>query len=176
MLEKIQDYIILKTDNHELAYIITCIIYLILTFSGLFIVGYLFGFWWQVLLFAVLMSLLRNYTMGFHAHNNLKCFIISSIILLVFSILSKYMPIWSVFLLSIYSCVDIYKKAPIELNTDYKDKDETWHFKRAIICMLIYLIIGLVTYRFGYYEISKCFMLSICLVDLLLFKNDKEYI
>lgn len=176
MLEKIQDYIILKTDNHELAYIITCIIYLIITFGGLFLVGLIFGYWWQLLVIAVLMSVMRNYTMGFHAHDNLKCFIISSIVLVMFSVLSEYMPIWAVFLLTIYSCCDIYKKAPIELNNDYKDKDSDWHFKRVVIIMAIYLFIGLISYRFQLYDISKCFLLSICLVNLLLFKNDKEFI
>lgn len=122
------------------------------------------------------MSVLRNYTMGFHAHDNIKCFIISCIVLLTFSVLSEYMPIWAVFLLTIYSCCDIYKKAPIELNNDYKDKDSDWHFKRVVIIMAIYLFIGLISYRFNLYDISKCFLLSICLVDLLLFKNDKQFI
>ncbi len=176
MIEKIQDYIILKTGNHELAYIIACIIYLILIFGGLFLVGYLFGYWWQALIIALLMSIMRMFTMGFHAHTNGKCFIISSILILMYAILTHYMPIWAVFIICMYSCVDIYKKAPIELNNDFESKDKDWHFKGAIICMVVYLVISLISYYFKLYDLSNCFSLSICLVDLLLFKNDKEYI
>lgn len=32
--------------------------------------------------------------------------------------------------------VDIYKKAPIELNAEHEDKDEDWHFKRVILKIL----------------------------------------
>ena len=176
MIEKIQDYIISKTDNHELAYIVACIIYLLLTFGGMFLVGYVFGYWWQVLLISVLMSIMRMFTMGFHAHTNWKCFIMSAILFVMFAVLTHYMPIWAVFLLCMYSCIDIYKKAPIEPNNEFKDKDIDWHFKATIICMVIYLVISLISYYFKLYDLSNCFMLSICLVDLLLFKNEKEYI
>lgn len=176
MAEKIQDYIILKTGNHELAYIVACIVYLFMTFGGLFLVGLVFGYWWQVLLIAILMSIMRMFTMGFHAHKNWRCFIISSILIVMYAILTHYMPIWAVFILCMYSCVDIYKKAPIEPNNDFEGKDNIWQFKGAIICMVIYLVISLISYYFKLYDLSNCFMLSICLVDLLLFKNDKEFI
>lgn len=176
MAEKIQDYIILKTGNHELAYIVACIVYLLLTFGGLFLIGYIFGFWWQTLLISILMSIMRMFTMGFHAHKNWRCFLISAISITVCAILTHYMPIWAVFALCMYSCVDIYKKAPIELNNDFESKDKDWHFKGAIICMVIYLVISLVSYYFKLYDLSNCFSLSICLVDLLLFKNEKEFI
>ena len=65
MLERIQNYIILKTNNHDLAYYITCGVYLFLTFGGLFIIGYIYGLTWQILLMTVLISVLRNYTMVF---------------------------------------------------------------------------------------------------------------
>ena len=105
-----------------------------------------------------------------------KCFIISSIIGIMFSIISKTAPIWVVFLLCLYSCVDIYKKAPIELNVEHEDKDEDWHFKRVILIMTIDLSITLGTYYFCLYELCKCILLSLVMTDLLLFKNHKEYI
>ena len=79
-------------------------------------------------------------------------------------------------LLCLYSCRNIYQKAPIELNSDFIGKNEDWHFKRVVLIMVIYLIISLILYYFGFYEICKCIMLSLILVDLMLFKNDKEYI
>ncbi len=176
MLERIQNYIILKTNNHDLAYYITCGVYLFLTFGGLFIIGYICGLTWQILLMTVLISVLRNYTMGFHCHTNIKCFIVSSVILIIFGIISINISVWAVFLLSIYCSFDIYKKAPVELNTDYKDKNADWHFTRAVIVILIYLIISIIAYYIQMYELCKCILLSIVMVDLLLFKNEKLYI
>ena len=114
--------------------------------------------------------------MGFHAHTNGKCFIISSIILVMFSIVSQTIPIWVVFLLCLYLCVDIYKKAPIELNVEHEGKDEDWHFKRVVLIMTIYMAISLITYYFGLEQLCKCVLLSLVITDLLLFKNHKEYI
>ena len=95
---------------------------------------------------------------------------------LFFGIISQTAPIWVVFLLCLYSCVDIYKKAPIELNAEHEDKDEDWHFKRVILIMTLYLSISLGTYYFCLYELCKCILLSLVMTDLLLFKNHKEYI
>ena len=175
MLDKLQLFLKSKIGQ-PWAYYITCIVYFILTFGGLIGIGYIFGVWWQVALISVLISILRSYTMGFHAHTNGKCFIISSIILVMFSIVSQTIPIWVVFLLCLYSCVDIYKKAPIELNAEHEDKDEDWHFKRVILIMTLYLSISLGTYYFCLYELCKCILLSLVITDLLLFKNHKEYI
>ena len=57
--------------------------------------------------------------------------------------------LWAVFLLCLYSCVDIYKKAPIELNVEHEGKDEDWHFKRVVLIMTISMAISLITYYFG---------------------------
>ena len=175
MLDKLQLYLKSKIGQ-PLAYYITCAIYLVLTFGGLISIGYIFGVWWQVALMGVAISLLRSYSMGFHCHTNDKCFIISSIILVMFSIISETIPMWVVFLLCLYSCVDIYKKAPIELNQEHGDKDEDWHFKRVVLIMTLYLSVSLGTYYFALYSICKCVLLSLVITDLLLFKNEKQYI
>lgn len=93
-----------------------------------------------------------------------------------FGIISQTAPIWVVFLLCLYLCVDIYKKAPIELNAEHEGKDEDWHFKRVILIMTLYLSISLGTYYFGLEQLCKCVLLSLVMTDLLLFKNHKEYI
>ena len=175
MLDKLQLFLKSKIGQ-PWAYYITCVVYLILTFGGLIGIGYLFDVWWQIIVLGICLSLIRSYSMGFHCHTNGKCFIISSIIGIMFSIISKTAPIWVVFLLCLYSCVDIYKKAPIELNAEHEGKDEDWHFKRVILIMTLYLSISLGTYYFCLYELCKCILLSLVITDLLLFKNDKEYI
>lgn len=175
MLDKLQLWLKSKIGQ-PYAYYITCAIYLIGTFLGLFIVGYLFGVGWQVILIAVLMSILRNFTSGMHCHSNGKCFIISSIVLVMFSIIAETIPMWIVFLLCLYSCANIYKVAPIELNDDYDVEDEDWFFKRVVIIMVIYLVSSLCTYYMHLYLLTKCILLSIILTNLLLFHNDKEYI
>lgn len=86
------------------------------------------------------------------------------------------MPIWIVFILCLYSIRDVYQKSPLELNNDFKDKDEDWHFKRVVVLMVVYLIASLLCYYFHLYEICKCIMLSLVMVDLMLFKNNKLYI
>lgn len=175
MLDKLQLFLKSKIGQ-PWAYYITCAVYLIITFSGLAIVGWIFGVIWQSVVLGILISILRGFTMGFHAHDNIKCFIISSVIMVIFGLLTKMAPIWAIFLLCLYSCRDIYQKSPIELNADFEGKDEDWHFKRAILIMVIYLISSLILYCFKLYELSKCIMLSLVMVDLMLFKNNKEYI
>ena len=106
----------------------------------------------------------------------IKDIIVDFVLFLVLSHRLLLAPIWVVFLLCLYSCVDIYKKAPIELNAEHEDKDEDWHFKRVILIMTLYLSISLGTYYFCLYELCKCILLSLVMTDLLLFKNHKEYI
>jgi accessory gene regulator protein AgrB len=175
MLDKLQLFLKSKIGQ-PYAYYITCVVYLIGTFSGLTIIGYIFGVWWQVLLIGALISLLRSYTMGFHCHTNGKCFIASTIIIVMFSLISQAIPLWIVFLLGIYSCADIYKNAPVELNPSHDDKDKDWHFKRIVLIITICLAVSLIAYYFSFFEICKCILLSIVMTDLLLFKNDKLYI
>ena len=62
------------------------------------------------------------------------------------------------------------------MNEEHENKDEDWHFKRAVLIMTLYLSVSLGTYYFGLYELCKCILLSLVIVDLLLFKNNKEYI
>lgn len=96
MLDKLQLFLKSKIGQ-PWAYYITCVVYLILTFGGLIGIGYIFGVWWQMLVLGICLSLARSYTMGFHCHTNGKCFIISSIIGIMFSIISQTIPIWVVF-------------------------------------------------------------------------------
>ena len=175
MLDKLQLFLKSKIGQ-PWAYYITCVVYLILTFGGLIGIGYIFGVWWQMLVLGICLSCIRSYSMGYHCNTNVHCFIISSIIGIMFSIISKTSPIWVVFLLCLYSCVDIYKKAPIELNAEHEGKDEDWHFKRVVLIMTIYMAISLITYYFGLEQLCKCVLLSLVMTDLLLFKNHKEYI
>lgn len=175
MLDKIQLWLKSKIGQ-PYAYYLTVCLYLLLTFGGLAIIGFIFGILWQVLLISILISTVRSYSMGFHANSNIHCFIISSILMIIFGKLSEIMPIWCVFILCMYSCKGIYLKSPVELNLEHESKDEDWHFKRTVLIMVIYLIIALFAYYFKFYQISKCIMLSLVMVDLLLFKNNKPYI
>jgi accessory gene regulator protein AgrB len=86
MLDKLQLFLKSKIGQ-PWAYYITCVVYLILTFGGLMGIGYIFGVWWQMLVLGICLSCVRSYTMGFHCHTNGKCFIISSIIGIMFSII-----------------------------------------------------------------------------------------
>lgn len=177
MLDRLQDYLKRKIGQPK-AYYITCAVYLTLTIGGILLVGLLFNLMWQMILIGILISFIRAYSMGFHCNDNIRCFIISSIVLVMFGCLSTNMPMWAVMLICLFCCRDIYIKSPIELNEELllKGKDKDWHFKRVVLIMTIYLVISLVFYLLEFYELSKCFMLSLVLTDLFLFKNDKEYI
>lgn len=174
MLDKMQLWLKEKIGQ-PYAYYITVVVYLTLVFGGLTIVGFVFNSIFQIIIMAILMSILRFYTMGFHCHTNGKCFIVSSILFIIFGILSKIIPMWAVFLLSLYSCRNIYQKSPIELNSDF-NKDIDWHFKRVVFLIVVFLTFSLIAYYFKLFIICKCILLSLVMVDLLLFKNDKEYI
>lgn len=174
MLDKLQIWLKNKIGQ-PYAYIITCVLYISLTFLGLAIIGYFTDLLYQILLISILMSIIRFFTMGFHMNSNIKCFIMSSIVFIMLGIISKITPIWFIFVLCLYCCFDIYKKAPIELNDDFKNKDKEWHFKNVMLIMAIYLISSLILYYMNFYNICKCIMLSLIIVDILLFKNDKEY-
>lgn len=140
----------------------------------------LFGKMLNILNFIIVGSIVYNsitiFSYSFHCKNLDHCIIATQIIFSIFGIISKTAHIWVVFLLCLYSCIDIYKKAPIELNVEHEGKDEDWHFKRVVLIMTIYMAISLITYYFGLEQLCKCVLLSLVMTDLLLFKNHKEYI
>jgi len=143
----------------------------------LFVVfGKLFDNYLFIIIGSICSVFLQMFTYTHHCHKLEHCIIITQSLFIIFGTLSKITPLYVIFLLCLYSIRDIYQKAPIKLNDDFIGKDEDWHFKRVVLIMIIYLIISLILYYFGFYEICKCIMLSLILVDLMLFKNDKEYI
>ena len=61
ILEKIQDFIIKKTGNHDLAYYVTCCIYLITTYTPIIVFGILF----DILPFVVVSAILWWFSLHF---------------------------------------------------------------------------------------------------------------
>ena len=172
--------IISKTFPPMIYQIVMCfwmsfILYFTKKFNISLSIKYPFIWFFIMFIIEILYSILLEKTIKYDDFIN-PYFIISSILMVMFGTLTKIMPMWAIFLLCLYSCRDIYQKSPIELNNDFIGKDKDWHFKRSVLIMVLYLIAALVLYYFGIYEVCKCIMLSLIMVDLMLFKNDKEYI
>lgn len=189
MLDKLRDWLDKHFDKYmpklpnkkykyagSFGYYAILVIYYIIQFGLLFLFGKLFN----NLLFIGICSIVYNsiivFSSAFHCHLLDHCIIITQVLFIIFGILSKIAPLWAVFLLCLYSCRNIYQKSPIEINDDFKNKKEDWYFKKIVCIMIFYLLIALVLYYFKFFEICKCIMWGLIMIDLMLFKNNKDYI
>ena len=116
ILEKIQDFIIKKTGNHDLAYYVTCCIYLITTYTPIIVFGILFDILPFVIVSAIVFNKIRKFCGGFHCTSNLRCSVISNMLIIIAGYMSKYSLqwLWLVFLIALISIKDLYIKAPFK--------------------------------------------------------------
>lgn len=201
MLEKIQDYIITKTGNHDLAYYVVVILYLLSFNIPIFVVGYILDILPFVIVSTILTNKIRKFCGGFHCTSNGRCFIISFILIMSFGFISKMAVnyLWLVFLIALYCVRNLYEKAPfdeqvkdielemrwynnkpyvylwklLKINTSKYDKpyDRVWYRKGMIKWLIISLFLCLLFLLCKYYYLTSCVLFSIIFCDLMLFLN-----
>lgn len=175
MIEKFQDWLIPKVGSGK-AYYATIVLYTSIMLIILGLNGWLFDNWSMVIIASIIMNVIRNYTSGFHCHSLLNCIFLTNGLIILFGYISKQSVdnLWIVFLLgSLYIIKDIYLYAPLE-DTDYKDKSILWHKKKAIQFVILFIVAAISLVQFGYIHIAKDILLSIIMVDVLLFKNQER--
>lgn len=169
MLDKLQ--LLLKSKiGQPYAYIFCCLIYLIGVYSIIGFVGYMYGVFLESVIITTTISIFRTITHGFHCKTNTHCIIISTILITIFSILSKNIPCEYSFLIAIICCRDIYIKSPLELN-DEIDKSKEWYVKMTSLIIVILLSLSLIFYYFNLFIMCSSILWSIIIVDIMLFKN-----
>lgn len=187
MLNKFRDWCDLHFDKYmpkvngewkyegSFGYYAEMILYVIIQITLFIILGKIFDNYLFIIIGSIVYNSIMIFSYAFHCHKLDNCIIITQILFIIFGTLSKITPLWVIFLLCLYSCRDIYNKAPIELNSDF-NRDKDWYFKRITFLITMYLIISIIFYYLRLELICKIIMLSLIMVNLMLFKNDKEYI
>lgn len=206
ILEKIQDFIIKKTDNHDLAYYVTCCIYLITTYTPIIVFGILFDILPFVIVSAIVFNKIRKFCGGFHCTSNLRCSVISNMLIIIAGYMSKYSLqwLWLVFLIALISIKDLYIKAPFKeqindiqpknrwynnkpytllwnkLNIDTSKYDNpydiAWYRKGMIKWIVISLFFAILFLYLKLYLYTSCILWSIILCDITLFLNKDDFL
>lgn len=199
MLEKLQDYLT-KYMHKDYSYLIVTFIYLLSVYIPLLIIGYMFNMIPFVIISVTLMSIIRNYSGGFHCTSNGRCLFLSSILTIIFGYIAKQTvdSLQFAFFISVLSIRDLYLKAPLfiedvpldkrwyncrpfsllKINTTKYDKpyDKVWYRKGMIRWIVISLFFSVILLYFEQYYYTSCVLWSIIICDALLFKNQDEFI
>lgn len=122
------------------------------------VLGFIFGLTKEVLLFFLSFSLIRTYAGGYHLESATACYIASSLVVLTFFMLLKFMNVDYMFLASsmmvIVSSIALFKYAPISTKNNPLDNDAKVHFRKKVIINLIIecIIISILLFNnFEYY-------------------------
>lgn len=172
MIEKFQDWLIPKVGSDK-AYYFTIALYMSIMFFTLGLNGWLLDNWCMVITASIVINTIRIFTSGFHEKSLVRCIILTNILMIIFGYIAKHSTdsMGFVFLLMSLFCIkDIYLCAPIT-ETDYKDRNSLWHKKKAIKFVCLFIFSAIILAELNYVFIAKSILLSIVMVDVLLFKN-----
>lgn len=174
MIERFQDWMITKVGSDK-AYYATIALYTSLILFTLALNGWLFDNWCMVITASIIINILRFFTGGFHCHVLENCIILTNTLMVVFGYIAKVVSdkSWIIlFLISLFSIKDIYSSVPVT-ETDCKDKSIMWHKKNSIKIVIVLLLCVITLAEFGKIFIVKNILLSIIVVDILLFENSE---
>jgi accessory gene regulator protein AgrB len=157
MLYNIQKFLS-RWFHGRIPYFIVYVSYGVIITTPILVYGYLTKTLVFVVYTTVSINILKKYTDGYHASSNLKCTYLTYCLIIIFSYLSKTIPIeWS-FLICLYCMKDIYVKSVDKI------KQITTLLGVSLGIMSIGLIIN-------YETIIQGVIWSIVMVDVTLFKN-----
>ena len=170
IIKEVQEFLSRYTSKHN-AYLIVYWSYFIIMMIPLLSVGYFFNIIPFVIISTVCVNLLIKYCYSFH-QSNIKCFILTSFLIIIFGYISKTIPMeWS-FLIALFCMRDIYIRSPLKLTV--KNKDEKWHRDRIMLILAICLFISVVGLYLNLIVLTNSILCSIIMVDLTLFVNKDE--
>lgn len=181
-------------------------IYLITTYTPIIVFGILFDILPFVLISAVVFNKIRKFCGGFHCTSNLRCGIISNMLIIIAGYMSKcsLQWLWLVFLIALISIKDLYIKAPfkeqisdiqpkdrwynnkpytllwnkLNIDTSKYDKpyDIAWYRKGMIKWIVISLFFAILFLYLKLYLYTSCILWSIILCDITLFLNKDDFL
>lgn len=171
MFDKLRSFIDSKY-NRNVGYYSICIIYTVSMIMCMFVLSFLFDNYSMAIIGTIIINGIRKYSGGFHCHKLENCILLTNVMFLLFGILSKYTIdyIGIIFIVCLFCSKNIYINSPI-METDYTDKSKSWHKNNIIVRIFIMLFISLYFIYGGYYILANNILLSIIMVDLLLFEN-----
>lgn len=137
------------------------------------LIGLFMGMFFENLIYMVFFVLLRSYAGGYHSKSRLRCFVLSTLTIILSICVHKIFNIFdmvNVFLVifGIFSFAIVFLLSPIDSKNKELDNDEVIIFrKKARIILCSETILAIITYIFGLPSISKSIMLAIVTVGTL---------
>lgn len=158
-----------KSDVYQ--YGIQQLLTLLLNLISFLIIGIIFQVILPTLLFIFFYAILRIYAGGYHASTPVRCYLFSNVIVILFIIIFKYLPMTYVecnFSLLV-SLIYIILFSPVDSKNKPLDTNEKKHYRtKSIVILLAEIIVQQIFWRIGFsiggYSISLaidavCFMM-----------------
>lgn len=172
ILALINRNIIKEEDKEIYSYGFNQILFIMLNFITILIIGILFNMLFETIIFIITYIPIRIYAGGYHARTQTKCYILSVFMLISALYIIKLQlisNILTIILLSVISSIIILYLAPIEDINKPLDKEEIEIYKKRtiknLIILLILLMISLMTNRI---IISSCIYTSLLFNTIML--------
>lgn len=134
-------------------------------------IGFLFAMVVESILFMIAYIPLRSYAGGYHAKTELRCYFLSTILIVLALLLMKFIPIREYIILGItgISGLIIYILAPVEDRNKPLDQIEyKMYRKKSRNILAIEILSLLVFYLLGFKKISLIISISIFILSLML--------
>lgn len=141
------------------------------------IAGLLTGCFLESILFTAAFTSLRQYSGGYHADSQNKCFLMSTLMLMISLSIIKSVKVWSVLILplsiiAIISTVYVFAAAPIDTPNKRLDNDEIRVYgKRARIFAAVLAITAAAFYFLDMYSYATAVMTGIVMSAYLMLKG-----
>jgi len=126
---------------------------------------------WTIFIFSLFYMILRVYAGGYHADTQLKCFVLSNVMIVVVIAIEKYIPISTIFQVSavILSSIMIAWLGPVDTVTKrLDDLERSIYKKRMLIIMIIENAIFVGSLLTKVASVSKLITVSFLMVLLML--------
>ena len=161
---------IIKQQDMDVYGIQNLLIFLFNLFSFM-VIGAIFHTIMYTAVFILFYSVLRIYAGGYHASTAMRCYFISNIIVLIFIILFKNLPINNVVsCISAFCCYTyIFMFAPVDTQNKHLDQlEKKCYGKRARIVLSIELLVQQFSLWTGQQKLSTTIMFSLCAVCIMM--------
>lgn len=135
-------------------------------------IGIVTGMFWESIVFLAAYVLIRRYAGGFHAKTPVRCYIYSSVMILISLLAIKYLihSIITSIIIATIGSISICLFAPVEdRNKPLDDKEKTIYRKKTIIYFLIEMLFNITMMINDFYIIYKPICMSLFCIGLLVF-------
>lgn len=163
--------IIKQQDMDVYAYGIQNLLIFLFNLFSFMVIGAIFHTIMYTVVFILFYSVLRIYAGGYHASTAMRCYFISNVIVLMFIILFKNLPINNVVsCISAFCCYTyIFMFAPVDTQNKHLDQlEKKCYGKRARIVLSIELLVQQFSLWTGQQKLSTTIMFSLCAVCIMM--------